>query len=111
MVVVGIADAAVVVAVASRCVIVGAAKYVVVVEVETDSMVSPLIRRMPRAEVVVCSAGRPGAAVGAAINGRVAVARGATAPMTLFLRSREARADLVGIVCPEMTPVGNVASV
>ena len=110
MAVVGIAGVAVVVAFTSPGVIVGISKDVVPVEVEAAPMVPPLIRRAP-CEAMVCSTGRPGAAIDAAINGRAAVARGATAPMVPLLRSRKARADPVGIVFLEITLVGNAASV
>ena len=44
------------------------------------------------------------------MNHRVALARGATAPMAPLLRSRETGVDPVVIVCPEMALVGNTAS-
>ena len=74
-------------------------------------MTPPLIRRAPGAEPVARSAGRPGIAINVAMNDCAAVARGATAPIIPLLKSREARANLVGIVCSEMTLVGNAASV
>ena len=63
MAVVGIAGVAVAVAAASSGVVVGTAKDVVDMKVEAALIAQPLIRCAPRAEAVVRSNGRPGAAV------------------------------------------------
>ena len=107
MAIAGIAGVAVAVEVASSAIVVGAAKNVVIVKVENASMALPLIRRAPRAEDVARITERPGATVDFATNGRAAVARGATALIAPLLRSRETRADSVGIVYPEKTFVGD----
>ena len=111
MAVASIAGLVVAVAVVSSVVIEGAAKDMVAVRAGAAPMVPPLIRRVPLAEAVIRSGGRPGAAVVVVMNGRVVVVRGATAPMTLVLRRQEARTDPVDIACPKMTLVGNATSV
>ena len=111
MTVSGIAGVVVVGAFGSPGVVVGAAKDVVTVKAKAAPMAPPLIRRAPKVQAIVQSAGRPGAAVRIAMNGRAAVAREVTTPMAPLLRHREARADLVGIVCPKMIFIENAASV
>ena len=110
MVVSDIAGEAVAVAVGNHGIIVGAAKDLVAVEAEASPMMPPLIRRAPRTEAVVGSTERPGAALDVAMNGRVGVARGVTAPIATLLRRWEARADPVGSKSPEMILVGNAAA-
>ena len=93
------------VAVSSTDIVVGVAENVVAVTAQAAPMVPQLIRRAPRAEVVVRSTGRPGAPIDAAFNGRAAVARGLTTTMAPLLRRREVNTGPVGIVCPEITLV------
>ena len=119
MIVVSIAEVMIGVAVGSPTIVVdaandvavGTAKDVVIVRAEAASMALPLIRRAPLTEAVFHSAGRFGATVLVAMNGLATIARGVITSMILPLKSREARAEPVGIVCPEMTLVGNAAYV
>ena len=104
MAVTGIAGVAVAVAGGSPGVVVGAAKDVLTVKAKAAPMTPALIRCAPRAKAVACSTRRTDATVDVAMNGRATVARGVTAPMTLFLRRWEARADPIGSECPEILP-------
>ena len=113
MAVSGIVGVVVAVVVGSPGVVVGAAaKDVVVVKAEAIPMETlPPIRCAPCAKAVLRSARRHGAAAVVTMDDRAAIVRRATALMASLPRSREARVDPVGIVCPEMTLVENAASV
>ena len=70
-----------------------------------------LISRAPTAESVVRSAGIPDTTADVVMNGLAVVARAATVPIAPLLRRWETRVGLVGRECPEITLVGNAASV
>ena len=85
MAVASIAGVVVVVSVGSPGEVVDAEKDALAVKAKAATMMSPLIRHAPKAEVVFRSVGRLGATLDVAMNGRVAGRRGATATMARFV--------------------------